>query len=253
MGELFGSERAFRLARAVVKPTSTRLGLHVRPYTKNVQGLDPWRDVNALLGGVTAPTILDVGANEGQSTARFARLWRGAAIHSFEPSPATFQVLQRNAASLAPTVVHTVNAGVGSEPGRSVLLENSQTDMSSFLAPAEESWGRTIAQTPVDIVTLDQYCESQGIARVDLLKSDTQGFDLEVLKGADRLLTRGAIRLVFLEVTFAHLYEHVPAFDVIYRFLCDRGYHFVGIYELHHAADGRLAWCDALFMHPGGG
>jgi hypothetical protein len=129
------------------------------------------------------------------------------------------------------------------------LIENSRSAMTSFLPPAEESWGQTTAETPVDIITLDDYCASHGVESVDLLKIDTQGFDFEVLKGADRLLTQGAIRLVLLELIFANLYEGVPPFDEIYRFLLERGFHLVGTYDPHHAADGRLAWCDALFMH----
>jgi hypothetical protein len=43
---------------------------------------------------------------------------------------------------------------------------------------------------------------------IDLLKSDTQGFDLEVLKGAQGLLDARKIRLIYLEVTFQKLYEH---------------------------------------------
>lgn len=249
MPRLIGSERAHRLARAIAKPTFSRVGLHVRRYTGEVQGLDPWRDIGVLLGSVKAPTILDVGANEGQSASRFAHLWPGSVIHCFEPSPTTFAELERNVASLAPTVVHAVNAGAGADRGRRVLLENSQSDMSSFLALAEESWGRTTAETTVDVITLDEYCASRGIGHVDLLKIDTQGFDLEVLKGANRMLAQGAIRLVFLEVIFADLYEQLPAFDAIYRFLRERRLHLVGTYEPHHTADGRLAWCDALFVH----
>lgn len=249
MGELFGSARAHRWARAIVKPTSRRLGLHVRRYNQLVQGFDAMRDVNVLLAGETAPTILDVGANQGQSVARFAGLWPSAVIHSFEPSPSTFEVLRRNVAELAPTVVHPVNAGVGAEAGTLLLLENSQSDMSSFLPLAEESWGSTVAETPVDVVTLDDYCAEHDITRIDLLKSDTQGYDFEVLKGADRLLTSGAIRTIFMEVIFADLYERVPDFDHVYRYLRERGYHLVGLYEPFHTEDGRLAWCDALFVH----
>lgn len=242
--------RTTELARATIKQVASRLGLHVRPYRDAVQGLDPWRDATVLLGGRADPTILDVGANEGQSATTFSRVWPHAVVHCFEPSPEAFTTLQHNVAGLNARV-HPVNVGVGAEAARSTLLENSQSEMSSFLAPADESWGQTTRRTSVDMITVDDYCAGAGISRVDMLKSDTQGYDLEVLKGAATMLDSGAIRLVFLELIFAHLYEDVPSLDAVYRFLSDRQFHLVGLYDPHHMADGRMAWCDMLFVHGG--
>ena len=43
--------------------------------------------------------------------------------------------------------------------------------------------GTITGEVDVSVITLDDYCSELGIARVDLLKIDTQGYDLEVLKG----------------------------------------------------------------------
>ena len=200
-------------------------------------------------GSVPAPTIIDVGANEGQSAKRFAHIWPRAQIHCFEPSPSTFALLEQNVGGVHANI-HLVNAGVGARRSRELLLESSHPDMSSFLEPTAQAWGQTQSRTSVEMLTLDDYCKERGVGRIDLLKSDTQGYDLEVLLGAERLLAGGLVRAVYIEVLFAELYEHAPPLDVIYRFLADRGYRFVCLYEPFFSAEGHMTWCDALFVHP---
>ncbi len=51
----------------------------------------------------------------------------------------------------------------------------------------------------VQIDTIDDYCERAGIDHIDILKSDTQGYDLEVLRSAGKMLSAGKIKLVYLE------------------------------------------------------
>ncbi len=56
--------------------------------------------------------------------------------------------------------------------------------MSSLLRPAAAAWGSIVRETEVAITTLDDYCRSTDVSRIDLLKIDTQGYELEVLRGA---------------------------------------------------------------------
>ena len=61
------------------------------------------------------------------------------------------------------------------------FLENSNPDMSSFLPLSEFGWGKVTKETPVEVKTIDQaFILDQNIEQVDILKSDTQGFDFEV-------------------------------------------------------------------------
>ena len=54
------------------------------------------------------------------------------------------------------------------------------------------------------------------------------------------------VELVYLEVTFADMYQGQPPFDLLYRFLRDRGLGLVALYN-YVAWPGRSRWCDALF------
>jgi len=82
-----------------------------------------------------------------------------------------------------------------------------------------------------------------------LLKSDTQGFDLEVIKGAQKMLDGKLIRLLFLELTFSKLYEDMTRVDEIFRFITDQGFELVSFYKFYYLR-GRAGWTDALFVQP---
>jgi hypothetical protein len=59
--------------------------------------------------------------------------------------------------------------------------------------------GRNPTSITVDCVTVDRFCADQGLARLDLLKIDTEGHELEVLEGAAETLARRGVKFVFLE------------------------------------------------------
>jgi FkbM family methyltransferase len=194
------------------------------------------------------PIVFDVGANIGQSVTLFRGLLPFSIVHSFEPGPAAFARLEANTQGLKN--VRRVNAAVGSVSGKQLLLENEYSDMSSLLPPAAAAWGSIVSETQVAITTLDDYCRSFDVPRIDLLKIDTQGYELEVLRGATGLLAAGLIRLVYVEVTFVGMYEGLPPFDVLFRFLVDHRFRLVALYNYGGATEPRFApaWCDALFI-----
>ena len=75
--------------------------------------------------------------------------------------------------------------------------------MSSFLSPGKEHWGEINNVTTVQVETLDNYCQRNSISKIDLLKIDTQGYDLEVLRGAKQMLSEHRI----IEITFIDIYQ----------------------------------------------
>jgi hypothetical protein len=146
--------------------------------------------------------------------------------------------------------VHIVNAGVGSSAGTAVLAENDEAVMTSFLQPDTDSWGTVVRETPVQVTTVDEFCVDRGVDHIDLLKTDTQGFDLEVLKGGAGLMRDSRIRLIYMEVIFSDLYVGQARFDDEYRFLIDNGFRFMSFYDFERLDGKTPGWCDALFANP---
>src|ERR1019366_6346440 len=125
-------------------------------------------------------------------------------IHAFEPSTQTFRELQRTHGNMQG--VHLNNFALGSQTSTQDFIENMLPEMSSFLEPSTTSWGKIKQRTKVKIGTIDEYCIEHGIAKIDILKSDTQGYDLEVIKGAMQMLSRNRIHLIYLEIIFSDMY-----------------------------------------------
>ena len=232
---------ALRLAQRC----ANRLGVHVRRREAAEPGYDVLGDADRLLGG-DVRTVLDVGANVGRTADAVRGRFPDAAVHCFEPGGAALAELRR-LAERDPAVT-VVPSGVGAEVGELTLNESAQSDMSSFLRTGPAGWGTVVRTRTVPVTTVDAYCRDAGVDRVDLLKSDTQGFDLNVLRGAEAMLTGGAVRLVYLEINFAAIYADLPGPDAIFRHLLDRDFELVALYRMHYLA-GRAGWTDGLFAH----
>jgi hypothetical protein len=64
-------------------------------------------------------------------------------------------------------------------------------------------------KVPITVTTLDSFCEEHAIPRIDLLKIDTEGYELDVLKGARKMLERNHIGLIQFEFGECDLYTRV--------------------------------------------
>jgi len=110
------------------------------------------------------------------------------------------------------------------------------------------SWGKVGKSTSVDVTTLDSFARSHGIDFIHILKSDTQGFDFEVFKGASHLMEEDRIALIYFEFIFSDMYENLPSFHDVFRYLCERDYSLVTFYELYFQEE-LVSWTDALFIN----
>jgi len=74
------------------------------------------------------------------------------------------------------------------------------------------------------MTTLDQFAKEKSIDFIHILKSDTQGYDFEVLKGASGLLANQKIGFVHFEFIFSNMYANLPPFEEVFGFLSERGW-----------------------------
>jgi FkbM family methyltransferase len=228
-------------AKTAIRSLIRAFGYDIR---KLELGCDAFLDIEYLLTGIFAPVIFDVGANVGQTIKRIRRINHNAVIHAFEPNAGAFSQLGARYGSTTKTFLNPFALGATEEVR--ILSEYTASDMSSLLPRGKENWIDVVSSSNVKVSTVDRYCEDNNIERIDLLKSDTQGFELEVLKGARRMLEEGRVRAIYLEITFARLYENLPRLDELYGFITGHGFDLVSFYKFHHV-NGRAGWTDALF------
>jgi FkbM family methyltransferase len=205
-------------------------------------GFDFATDAGRRAAQVAFSTVFDVGANVGQSTLAFASLYPAATIWAFEPFDEAFRELQ--------FATRHVNAccfklALAAQPGTVNVELAAKSVNNSLLRTADSPAGET-----VQVATLDGFAAEHQISRIDFLKVDTEGFDLEVLKGAERLLCSAAITFVQVEAGMnRHNTKHVP-FEQLKDHLEQRGYTLFGLYEQtpEWSGEARLRFANAIFL-----
>lgn len=203
--------------------------------------------------------VFDVGANDGRTILRIRDLLNRPRIYAFEPVAATFQTLVERTSGMSG--VTSFQLALGAAPGRSEIYVSSLASMSSLLP----DWTVPSRVETVDVSTVDAVMEAQGIPFIHFLKVDTEGLELEVLRGAERALQDARIAIVQLEVGFDQMGgRRFVSLEEARQHLAPRGYVLYGIYnqcrtrgrapadwpeEARSHFDARgLAFCDALFV-----
>jgi FkbM family methyltransferase len=163
-------------------------------------------------------TVFDVGASHGYYTLLFAKLAGSENVYAFEPEEGNFGRLRMNLELNRFQAVHASQQAVVDEH-REVELNVFPPELYGWHTlghPTMQVDGKPVA--PVDSqrvegITLDDYCAEHGVERIDLLKLDVEGAELEALRGADRLLREGRITCVLFEVSQAMVegMSHDPA------------------------------------------
>jgi FkbM family methyltransferase len=205
-------------------------------------GVDLYADLKRFDANFKMDTVFDIGANEGQTYLEIREAFPKAKIFSFEPCSQTFKNLIVN--TLNDKKATALNIAFGSENADAVLVAANDSRLNKVqAAPRTESAGERI-----QIETIDDFCLKQSINAIDLLKTDTEGYDLEVLKGAAGLLASKRIRFIYTETTFDRSNSQCSYFPPIFDYLTSSGYSFIGLYHPYfHSMPLRIHYCNALF------
>jgi FkbM family methyltransferase len=149
-------------------------------------------------------TVLDVGANIGVHTLALAgKVGAKGSVHAFEPNPGTFERLVQNVNVNAFTNVRLNQLALGADESEVQLVQQwSNRSGDAMLVPGGAdvqheggSAGSNGAVFTVRQTTLDAYCQEHGVTPA-LLKVDVEGGEMNVLRGAQRVL--GAVRPTLL-------------------------------------------------------
>lgn len=179
------------------------------------------RRVLAATGPGERLTVFDVGANLGEWTQSLIGQFQpdqAAAVNiwAFEPSPESFERLQTR--FLANPNVRCLRLALSSSPGRDRLMMASPTGGTNTLTFDDALERRAHAIAEIEKTTAAQFCESNGIGHVHLLKSDTEGHDRSVIEGAKPLLAAGRIDVLQFEYNHRWIYARAflkDVFDIV--------------------------------------
>jgi FkbM family methyltransferase len=137
--------------------------------------------------------VADVGANQGLYTLFLSRLVPDGHVFGFEPDPVLFASLKENVSRNCDQNVSLFNYAVASKAGSLSLMEGQLNRGDNRIVSSAQP-GAVISK--VRAIALDTMIPD---LRLDLLKIDVQGFELEVLRGAEKLLDANRNLLVLIE------------------------------------------------------
>ncbi|WP_162426877.1 FkbM family methyltransferase [Pontibacter pudoricolor] len=176
-------------------------------------------------------TIFDVGANVGQTAKRFDSIFEGAKIYSFEPVNSTFMQLVGNLDSRRNIVLENIALGESDSTEEISLFEGELSVLNSL---NQNSMNRDCEarKEMIKILKLDTYCSLNKIESIDLLKIDTEGYELQVLKGAQYFLESGKIKMILAEVGFNVKNKRNTHFNELNEFLTSYNFNFHSMYDV---------------------
>lgn len=174
--------------------------------------------------------IFDVGAHEGGFTGDLLLRAPLSRVHCFEPNPGVFPILEKNCKSYGmldnrPRAIAN-NIALGSTTESKEFLVTKNSACSSFFNSSSHNkeWAGEFCELDKKVIvqsnTLADYAANHQIEDAKLLKIDTQGFELEVIKGAQGLLPK--VEYIYSEVQFLPLYLDAPIWTDIIHYLWDQ-------------------------------
>ncbi len=181
--------------------------------------------------------VLDVGARLGEYGTWLRANGYTGRIVSFEPVAENFDQLRQAAAGDPKWTVHRF--ALGSEGGRRDINVTGGTNFSSFLEPtayASSEFGQRVSVSRRESVEIrrlddlwDEAVEMDGKPRV-YLKMDTQGWDIEVLKGAASSLP--SVLALQSEISVQAIYQGIPSHASSIEYLTQLGFELSGLFPV---------------------
>lgn len=206
LGKLTGAI-PFPIAASIARRLLSAAGFGVGTSVSNSGEIGALRKAMEIAGlnPGQALTLFDVGGHIGEWTASALDLCPTAAVHAFEPSEQhRFLFLQAHGKNPR---VKLVPCALSATEGQATLFRDRSVSGLASLTKRKldhKNIEMNIEET-VSMQTLDAYCAANGIAHIDILKIDVEGHELDVLAGANRMLTNRSVSIVQFEFGGANI------------------------------------------------
>lgn len=191
-------------------------------------------------GGFMPSKVVDVGAYHGEFAIESLKTWPNCRVICFEAQASAVARLGQLAA--ADSRIRVIDSLVGATDRDDVVLHVAETassildEHSGAKFPAERH--RMVALSTVSGIRAES---------IDLLKIDVQGYELEVLRGAEQLLPR--VRAILVELNLLDLHQNVPLLSDVVAWLREREFVPFDICGLtRRPLDNALWQADMIFV-----
>lgn len=195
-----------------------------------------WR--GPFIRSLNATHIFDIGANTGEFALIARAAFPKAKIFSFEPLEKEFAML--NKVMQNDQYFESFKIALGESDGSAIMHVSEFSPSSSFVFKSAHSSPQTM-----EIKKLDNYEHLISVADTVLLKMDVEGYELSILKGAEKVLAKSDWLYIECRIDSGE----GAAFADIYQFLIARGWRYEGAYDSAFSREGQLLYFDAFFQN----
>lgn len=217
----------------------------------------PYNDTHSVLNFVrhylpTNPVIVEAGGCDGNDSQLLAKFWPRGHVYTFEAVPELFEKIKAH--SLRIKNIHPYLKALSDRDGQATFylsVDNSAPDRisvsSSLLPPREHLTGAPFVTFPyaieVEAVSLDSWAKEEGVAHVDFLWLDMQGYELNTIMASE--LAKDA-RAIWMEVEFIEAYAGQYQFNDVLAWMEANGFYLAATNFNLDAPENWFA--DALFV-----
>ena len=242
----------FKMIRHLRKETARLLrgfARRLEPHTLQLEHgyarTDPFFDCLERLG-FKPGHIVDIGANRGNWTRTALRYFPDARYTLFEPQG---ELLKGSDLDLDPRI-QIFAMGAGPKTATMKLSKHTRDDSFSFALSEQEAVDQGREQIEAPVVALDDFLTKEGLPYPSMLKIDAEGWDLEVLKGAEVSLSRADV--VLLEASVMNKFFSNKLSRVVAEMEL-RGFVVFDITDLNRTVKQNTLWLvEIAFVKEGG-
>jgi FkbM family methyltransferase len=193
--------------------------------------------------------FFDVGAERGTDSLPIAKANPDILFYVFEPNPYMVEHLKKESAGLSNYII--IPKAVSNYNGVSNFNINKYgpvgvSSLLEYSSKARENW-RGFAlnvdeKVEVEVISLDTFIEENNIKKIDFFHCDTQGSDLNVLKGMGdyiHIIEEGQVEAAIKPES---LYINQNTYIETFQFLVDKGFEIIGM-----KAEGSQRECNVHF------
>jgi FkbM family methyltransferase len=178
-----------------------------------------------------ATEVFDLGANVGVWTVLMNKANPQARVHSFEPNPNTYALLERNIKQNNCSNVLLNLAAVSNTAGQLNFQVPKNASIFGRVAPMVEGSDKEGRFSNADSfmvpsVRLNEYCNAHLINEIDFLKIDVEGHELAALSGMEPLLSQHRVKAIYIETIKENHDRMGTRFSELLGFINDCGYQF---------------------------
>jgi len=191
--------------------------------------------------------IIDIGANTGQTIDRFQRIFSNCEIYSVEPSFNAFSKLNRDYKEKKN--ISLFNFAIGDKKKNKIFYDYNDNVLSSFnKLNKKNSLNKIYKKNKVKVLSLDEFCKQYKISNINILKIDTQGNEINVLRSGAKSLRSQIFDLIELEIILGDYYNNFSNFFSLEGYLIKNNYRLLALDRRLNFFNDERMYCNAIYI-----